>query len=79
MPYRQKSWPISWTSEYAFRAAVRFSRVWPTDSARTSSFASGLPKIPNLCRSGAAMVFDDFDGLGRYLVGLERGSTRHEK
>jgi len=28
---------------------------------------------------GAAMVFDDFDGLGRYLVGLERGSTRHEK
>lgn len=26
---------------------------------------------------GAAMVFDDFDGLGRYLVGLERGSTRH--
>jgi rod shape-determining protein MreB len=27
---------------------------------------------------GAAMVFDDFDHLSRYLVGLERGSTRHE-
>lgn len=26
---------------------------------------------------GAAMIFDDLDGLGRYLVGLERGSTRH--
>jgi len=26
---------------------------------------------------GAGMVFDDFDGLSRYLVGLERGSTRH--
>jgi rod shape-determining protein MreB len=26
---------------------------------------------------GASMVFEDFDGLGRYLVGLERGSTRH--
>jgi rod shape-determining protein MreB len=26
---------------------------------------------------GAAMIFDDFDGLGRYLVGVERGSTRH--
>ncbi len=27
---------------------------------------------------GAAMVFDDFEHLSRYLVGLERGSTRHE-
>lgn len=26
---------------------------------------------------GAGMVLEDFDGLGRYLVGLERGSTRH--
>jgi rod shape-determining protein MreB and related proteins len=26
---------------------------------------------------GAGMVFEDFDGLARYLVGLERGSTRH--
>ena len=26
---------------------------------------------------GAAMVFEDMDSLGRYLVGLERGSTRH--
>jgi len=26
---------------------------------------------------GAAMIFEDFDALGRYLVGLERGSTRH--
>jgi rod shape-determining protein MreB len=26
---------------------------------------------------GAGMVFEDFDGLSRYLVGLERGSTRH--
>jgi rod shape-determining protein MreB len=26
---------------------------------------------------GAAMVFEDFEGLSRYLVGLERGSTRH--
>ena len=27
---------------------------------------------------GAGMVFEDFETLGRYLVGLERGSTRHE-
>jgi len=26
---------------------------------------------------GASLVFEDFDNLGRYLVGLERGSTRH--
>lgn len=26
---------------------------------------------------GAGMIFDDFDRLGRLLVGLERGSTRH--
>ncbi len=26
---------------------------------------------------GAAMIFEEFDTLGRYLVGLERGSTRH--
>jgi rod shape-determining protein MreB len=26
---------------------------------------------------GAGMVFEDFDVLSRYLVGLERGSTRH--
>jgi rod shape-determining protein MreB len=26
---------------------------------------------------GAGMIFDDFDGLRRLLVGLERGSTRH--
>lgn len=26
---------------------------------------------------GAGMVFEDFDRLSRYLVGLERGSTRH--
>jgi len=26
---------------------------------------------------GAAMIFEDFDVLARYLVGLERGSTRH--
>lgn len=26
---------------------------------------------------GAAMVFEEMDLLGRYLVGLERGSTRH--
>ena len=26
---------------------------------------------------GAAMIFEDLDTLGRYLVGLERGSTRH--
>lgn len=26
---------------------------------------------------GAALVFEDLDNLGRYLVGLERGSTRH--
>lgn len=26
---------------------------------------------------GAAMIFENFDTLGRYLVGLERGSTRH--
>ncbi len=26
---------------------------------------------------GAGMVLDDFSGLSRYLVGLERGSTRH--
>ena len=26
---------------------------------------------------GAGMIFDDFDTLSRYLVGLERGSTRH--
>jgi rod shape-determining protein MreB len=26
---------------------------------------------------GAAMIFEDFDGMRRYLVGLERGSTRH--
>jgi rod shape-determining protein MreB len=26
---------------------------------------------------GAGMILDDFTGLGRYLVGLERGSTRH--
>lgn len=26
---------------------------------------------------GAGMVFEDFDTLSRYLVGLERGSTRH--
>jgi rod shape-determining protein MreB len=26
---------------------------------------------------GAAMVFEELDTLGRYLVGLERGSTRH--
>jgi len=23
------------------------------------------------------MIFDDFDNLSRYRVGLERGSTRH--
>jgi len=27
---------------------------------------------------GAAMIFEDFDNFSRYLVGLERGSTRHE-
>ena len=27
---------------------------------------------------GAGMVFEDFDNLSRYLVGLERGSTRHK-
>ena len=26
---------------------------------------------------GAGMVFENFDVLSRYLVGLERGSTRH--
>jgi len=26
---------------------------------------------------GAGMILDDFNGLNRYLVGLERGSTRH--
>jgi rod shape-determining protein MreB len=26
---------------------------------------------------GAGVVFEDFEGLSRYLVGLERGSTRH--
>ncbi len=26
---------------------------------------------------GAALIFEDLDNLGRYLVGLERGSTRH--
>jgi len=26
---------------------------------------------------GAGMVFENFDNLSRYLVGLERGSTRH--
>jgi rod shape-determining protein MreB len=26
---------------------------------------------------GAGMIFEDFDVLSRYLVGLERGSTRH--
>jgi len=26
---------------------------------------------------GAGMVFEDFDNMSRYLVGLERGSTRH--
>ncbi len=26
---------------------------------------------------GAAMIYEEFDTLGRYLVGLERGSTRH--
>jgi len=26
---------------------------------------------------GAGMVLEDFSGLSRYLVGLERGSTRH--
>ena len=26
---------------------------------------------------GAGMIFDDFDILSRYLVGLERGSTHH--
>ena len=26
---------------------------------------------------GAGMIFDDFDRFSRYLVGLERGSTRH--
>ena len=26
---------------------------------------------------GAAMIFEEFESLGRYLVGLERGSTRH--
>lgn len=26
---------------------------------------------------GAAMIFEDFDKLSRYLVGLERGSTHH--
>lgn len=26
---------------------------------------------------GAMMIFEDMDGLSRYLVGLERGSTRH--
>jgi hypothetical protein len=26
---------------------------------------------------GAAMIFEDYETLGRYLVGLERGSTRH--
>ena len=26
---------------------------------------------------GAGMIFDDFEVLSRYLVGLERGSTRH--
>ncbi|MBM3152867.1 MAG: rod shape-determining protein, partial [Chloroflexi bacterium] len=26
---------------------------------------------------GAGMVLEDISGLGRYLVGLERGSTRH--
>lgn len=29
-----------------------------------------------VCR-GAAMVFEDLDSLSRYLIGLERGSTRH--
>ena len=26
---------------------------------------------------GAAMIYEEYDTLGRYLVGLERGSTRH--
>lgn len=26
---------------------------------------------------GAALIFEDLESLGRYLVGLERGSTRH--
>lgn len=26
---------------------------------------------------GAGLIFDDFENLSRYLVGLERGSTRH--
>ena len=28
---------------------------------------------------GAGMVFENFDTLSRYLVGLERGSTRHTR
>lgn len=28
---------------------------------------------------GAAAVYEDFDNLSRYLVGLERGSTRHNR
>ena len=27
---------------------------------------------------GTGMIYDDFENLGRYLVGLERGSTRHQ-
>ena len=26
---------------------------------------------------GAGMILDDFTGMNRYLVGLERGSTHH--
>jgi len=28
---------------------------------------------------GAAMVYEDFEALSRFLVGLERGSTRHNR
>jgi rod shape-determining protein MreB len=27
---------------------------------------------------GTGMIYEDFENLGRYLVGLERGSTRHQ-
>ena len=38
----------------------------------------GVAEDPLTCVArGAAMIFEDLDVLGRYLVGLERGSTRH--
>jgi len=37
-----------------------------------------LAEDPLTCVArGAAAIYEDFENLGRYLVGLERGSTRH--